>query len=186
MPAFTREFPLDPEILGQGSAVNLAVDAPGSPAAAAAIAANRPFPDGPIALGQISVGAGTGSGLVFKSGAATVSFMSSAEIQAGIGIFDSPADAVASFALPSAKNLDLGMLPAAGAEPARWAAMRWAYSVTGSVSGTYPIGLVGGGVGRRGGEPRPASTASCTASTAAPARATCSRRRRKAGACRGR
>ena len=107
MPAFTREFPLDPDILGQGSAVNLAVDAPGSPAAAAAIAANRPFPDGPIALGQISVGAGTGSGLVFKSGAATVSFTSSAEIQAGIGIFDSPADAVASFALPSAKNLDL-------------------------------------------------------------------------------
>ena len=67
MPAFTREFPLDPEILGQGSAVNLAVEAPGSPAAAAAIAANRPFPDGPIALGQISVGAGTGSGLVFSS-----------------------------------------------------------------------------------------------------------------------
>ncbi len=143
MPAFTREFPLDPEILGQGSAVNLAVDAPGSPAAAAAIAANRPFPDGPIALGQISVGASTGSGLVFKSGAATVSFMSSAEIQAGIGIFDSPADAVASFALPSAKNLDLGIRPAAGSGPARWAAMRWAYSVTGNVSGAYPIGLLG-------------------------------------------
>jgi hypothetical protein len=144
MPAFTREFPLDPDILGQGSAVNLAVDAPGSPAAAAAIAANRPFPDGPIALGQISVGAGTGSGLVFKSGAATVSFTSSAEIQAGIGIFDSPAEAVASFALPSAKNLDLSMPQGAGAAPARWAAMRWAYSVTGNVSGAYPIGLVGG------------------------------------------
>ena len=144
MPAFTREFPLDPEILGQGSAVNLAVDAPGSPATAAAIAANRPFPDGPIALGQISVGASTGSGLVFKSGAATVSFMSSAEIQAGIGIFDSPAEAVASFALPSAKNLDLSLRPAASPAPERWAAMRWAYSVTGNVSGTYPIGLVGG------------------------------------------
>src|SRR4051812_21787828 len=144
MPAFTREFPLDPEILGQGSALNLGVDAPGSPAAAAAIAANRPFPDGPIALGQISVGAGTGSGLVFKSGAATVSFTSSAEIQAGIGIFDSPADAVASFALPAAKNLDLNIQAAAGTGAARCAAMRWAYSVTGNVSGAYPIGLVGG------------------------------------------
>jgi hypothetical protein len=144
MPAFNREFPLDPEILGQGSAANLAIDAPGSAAAAAAIAANRPFPDGPIALGHITVGASTGSGLVFKSGAATVSFKSSAEIQAGIGIFESAADAVASLALPSAKNLDLSVQPAANGGRARWAAMRWAYSVTGSVSGAYPIGLVGG------------------------------------------
>lgn len=144
MPAFNREFPLDPEILGQGSAANLAIDAPGSAAAAAAIAANRPFPDGPIALGHITVGASTGSGLVFQSGGATVSFKSSAEIQAGIGIFESAADAVASLALPSAKNLDLGVQPAANGGQARWAAMRWAYSVTGSVSGAYPIGLVGG------------------------------------------
>src|SRR3954471_4520459 len=144
MPAFTREFPLDPDILGQGSALNLGVDAPGSAAAAAAIAANRPFPDGPIALGQISVAAATGSGLVFKSGAATVSFTSSAEIQAGIGIFDSPADAVASLALSAAKTLDLIVKPAAASAAARWAAMRWAYSVTGNVSGAYPIGLVCG------------------------------------------
>ena len=142
MPAFTKEFPLDPAILGQGSAVSLAVDAPDSAAAAAAIATNGPFPDGTIALGHITVGASTGSGLVFRSGAATVSFTSSAQFQAGIGIFDSPVDAVASFALPSAKNLDLSVQTAGSVRP-RWAAMRWSYSVTGSASGAYPIGLVG-------------------------------------------
>ena len=140
MPAFTKEFPLDPAILGQGSAANLAVDAPGNAAAAAAIAGNRPFPDGPLALGSITVGASTGSGLVFRSGPATVTFKSSAEFQAGIGVFDTPADAVASLALPATKGLDLVPDGAVG----RWAAMRWAYSVSGNASGSHPIGVVGG------------------------------------------
>jgi hypothetical protein len=141
MPGFTREFPLDPDILGQGSAANLAVDAPDSAAAAAAIAANHPFPDGTIALGRIAVSASTGSGLAFKAGATTVSFKSSAEISAGIGVFDSPADAVASLALPSSRGIDLSVAESGGS-PARWMSMRWGYDVTGSVTGAYPIGVI--------------------------------------------
>lgn len=141
MPAFTREFPLDPEILGRGSAATLAVDVPGGAAAAVAIATNRPFPDGTIALGHITVGASTGSGLAFASGGSTVSFKSSVEFQAGIGIFDSPADAVASLSLPASKAIDLGVAPGG---IGRWAAMRWAYNVTGTVSGAHPIGVIGG------------------------------------------
>ena len=141
MPAFTREFPLDPEILGRGSAATLAVDVPGGADAAVAIATNRPFPDGTIALGHITVGASTGSGLAFTSGGSTVSFKSSAEFQAGIGIFDTHADAVASLSLASSKAIDLGV--AAGGT-GRWAAMRWAYNVTGAVSGAHPIGVIGG------------------------------------------
>ena len=141
MPGFTREFPLDPDILGQGSAANLAVDAPDSAAAAAAIAANHPFPDGTIALGRIAVSASTGSGLAFRAGATTVSFKSSAEISAGIGVFDSPADAVASLALPSSKGIDLTVAESGGGA-ARWMSMRWGYDVTGSATGSYPIGVI--------------------------------------------
>jgi hypothetical protein len=31
MPSIAREFPLDPDILGEGSALSIAVDAPASP-----------------------------------------------------------------------------------------------------------------------------------------------------------
>src|SRR3954468_11943782 len=142
MPGFTREFPLDPDILGQGSAANLAVDAPDSAAAAAAIAANHPFPDGTIALGRIAVSASTGSGLAFRAGPTTVSFKSSAEISAGIGVYDSPADAVASLALPSSQGIDLSVAESPGG-PGRWMSMRWSYDVTGSATGSYPIGVIG-------------------------------------------
>src|SRR6185436_6931153 len=99
MPTLNREFPLDPEILGEGSALSIAVDAPASPESLAAIAANRPFPAGAIELGRITAGASTGSGLSFTSGGTAVSFTSSADVQGGIGVFDSPADAVASLQL---------------------------------------------------------------------------------------
>ena len=101
--SIAREFPLDPDILGEGSALSIAVDAPASPELLAAIATNRPFPAGTIELGRITVGASTGSGLAFKSGATAVSFKSSADVQAGIGVFESPADAARQ---PSAPGIE--------------------------------------------------------------------------------
>ena len=183
MPAFTREFPLDPEILGQGSAEPRRRRA-GQPGGRGCDCGQPAVPDGPIALGQISVGAGTGSGLVFKSGAATVNLRAPRKFR--------PASA-SSTRLPrpwpvSRCRRRRTSIQACSRRPARagaWAAMRWAYSVTGNVSGAYPIGLVGGasvGVAAS----RAGVTASFTASPAEPGRVTCSRRRRKAGACRGR
>src|SRR5260370_25099687 len=109
MPTLGKELPLDPDILGVGSAVSIAVDVPASAELATAIAKNDPFPPGTIELGHITVGATTGKGLAFKSGDTTVSFKSSAEIQSGIGVFDSAVDSVASLKLQSANDVDLSI-----------------------------------------------------------------------------
>ena len=60
MPTLAKEFPLDPNILGVGSAVSIAVDVPASAELLAAIAKNDPFPAGTIELGHITVAASTG------------------------------------------------------------------------------------------------------------------------------
>jgi hypothetical protein len=140
MPSIAREFPLDPDILGEGSALSLAVDAPASPESLAAIAANRPFPAGAIELGRITAGVTTGSGLAFKSGGAPVSFEGSADVRAGIGVFDSAADAFASLQLPSG---DVDLSSPSNDQGARWAVLRSAYSVAASASGSHPIGVLG-------------------------------------------
>src|SRR5260221_5894956 len=138
MPSIAREFPLDPDILGEGSALSIAVDAPASPESLAAIAANRPFPAGTIELGRITAGASTGN-LAFKSGGSAVSFQSSANVRAGIGVFDSPMEAVASLQLPPSSGVDLSS--PSNDQGDRWAVLRCAYSVAGSASGSHPIGV---------------------------------------------
>jgi hypothetical protein len=142
MPSIAREFPLDPDILGEGSAVSIAVDAPASPALVAAIAANRPFPDGPIELGRINVAASTGSGLAFKTGGTAVTFKSSAEVAAGIGVFESATDALTSLQLSASNGVD-SSLPSSNGRATRWAVMRWGYDVAASASGSHPIGVLG-------------------------------------------
>jgi hypothetical protein len=139
MAVIGREFPLDPLILGKGSAANISLSAPTSAGTLAAIAANTPFPSA-IDLGGISVAAGTGQGVAFKARDASVRFKSSAKVQSGVGIFDSPGDALASLGLDPTDTIDPKIPPAPNS---RWALMRWGYEVAGSVAGSHPLGAIG-------------------------------------------
>lgn len=139
MPVLSREFQLDPRVLGAGSAASLTLGGSTSADTLASIAVNRPFPPGHIDLAHIALQAGTGSGVAFNAGSATVRFEGSASVQSGIGIFDSVGEALDSLELGSPKAV-LKLAPEAGT---RWAALRWGYVVGGKATAAHPIGVVG-------------------------------------------
>ncbi|HSE11963.1 MAG TPA: hypothetical protein VLB69_04940, partial [Rudaea sp.] len=139
MAVLSREFPLDPAILGKGSAATLAVSGATKPATLAAIATNAPFPSA-VELGSISLGASTGQGIRFTAGDAAVTFKSAASLESGLGIFDAPRDALNSLGLDRANAVDLQLAPPQGS---RWALMRWRYETSGTASGSHPLGAIG-------------------------------------------
>jgi hypothetical protein len=139
MAVLSREFALDPTILGKGSTARLAVSGATQPATLAAIAANTPFPSA-VDLGDISLGAGTGQGVRFAAGDTAVTFKGETSLASGVGIFDAPADALKSLALDRPNAVDLKLPPIPGS---RWALMRWRYETSGTVSGSHPLGAIG-------------------------------------------
>jgi hypothetical protein len=140
MAVLTREFPLDPKILGKGSAASLTLGGTTKASTLASIAVNDPFPAGTIELGHIALEAGTGSGINFKSGAAKVTFDFSASVQSGVGVFDTSDAAFASLQLDAPSKVKPKIPQISGT---RWAAMRAGYGVSGSISGSHPLGVIG-------------------------------------------
>src|SRR4051794_38365474 len=86
-----KSFPLDPAILGAGSAVNLELGGASSTDVVSAIATNRPFParpDGVIGLAEIGLTVSGGNPVAFEAGGVSVGFNFRAGVTAGAAVFD--------------------------------------------------------------------------------------------------
>lgn len=142
-PGFLKEFNLDPNILGPGSAASVSVSATTDAGVLQAILADKPFPSRPggkIELGSIMLQAKSGSQVAFNAGQGSVSFDFSASFHTGLGVFDQAADAIGSLQLKDAPHLDLTL---ASAPASRYLLMLWGYNAATSLSGSHPIGALG-------------------------------------------
>ena len=139
MAVLSKEFALDPAILGKGSAAHIAVSGATNASTLGAIAANTPFPAA-VDLGRIALDVETGDGVEFAAGDASVSFKSGATFESGVGIFDTAAAALNSLGLERENAVDLQVPATSGS---RWALMRWRYGLKGAVSGGHPLGAIG-------------------------------------------
>ncbi len=110
---------------------------------AAAIAADRPFPDRPggaIDLGHIGLSTRTGAPIVFDAASGRVTAEFSVGVAASIGVFGDLASAFAALAIGDTPGLRL----ATAAPPdARYALLSSSYTATGSVSANHPVGALG-------------------------------------------
>ncbi len=142
-PTLKKTFPLDPTILGSGSAAMLELGGSTDADVNLAIATNQPFPtraNGIIDLAHISLTASGGMPVAFQGGGVSLGFSFSAGVTAGVGIFDDPNNAIAALNLGETPGLDLTIDSAPGS---RYALLRTGYQASGSVSGTHPIGVLG-------------------------------------------
>lgn len=106
-----------------------------------AITNNTAFPDranGQLPLGSIALQTAGNKVTIPAGPSASVSFNFSANT--GAGVFDKPADAIASLGLQSTPKLDL-TLPSDNTS--RYLTFMVGYQAAGSVSGTQPIGALG-------------------------------------------
>jgi hypothetical protein len=142
-PAFQETFPLDTDILGPNSAVNLQVGGSTDADVLQALATNHPFPTRPtgvIDLTHISLVASGGNPVAFKGGNTTLGFSFSAGVEAGLGVFDDPKAAIQSLGLGETPGLDLTI---GAASNSRYTLLRAGYKASGSVNGAHPIGVLG-------------------------------------------
>ena len=138
-----RSFPLDPGILGPGSAASLELTGSTDADIVAAVAADTAFPTrvgGIIDLAHIGLSVSGGQDVAFKAGQTSVGFSFSAGVVARAGIFDDPKAAITALGLPETPGLDLS-LP--GGPASRYALLRTGYTAAGSITGTHPIGGLG-------------------------------------------
>jgi hypothetical protein len=138
-----KTFPLDPQILGPNSSLNLQVSGSTDADVLQALATNQPFPtrpNGVIDLAHISLVASGGNPVAFTGGNTTIGFTFSAGVTAGVGVFDDAQAALQSLGLDETPGLDLTI----GVEqPSRYVLLRAGYQAAGSVSGAHPIGVLG-------------------------------------------
>ncbi len=141
--ALQRQFALDPDILGPGSALSLELTGATDQDVVAALATGKPLPkrpDGVLELGRIGLAASGGKAVKFNAGKTTVGFQFSAGVTAGIGVYDEPGKALDALDLGEAPGLDLAFDDSA---TTRFALFRAGYEAAGSVEGAHPIGAVG-------------------------------------------
>ena len=136
----SRSFPLPSDILAPGSATSIDLGLTSDAAVLMAVAANNALPDRPIEIGRVAVTASGGADLALNAGQTKVGFQFTAGVQAGVGIFDDPAAALAALALGEAPGLDLRFEDTADS---RFALLRTGYQAAGEVKGSHPIGAVG-------------------------------------------
>ncbi len=142
-PVFQRQFHLAPEVLGPKSAQSVTATVAQDADLARALATDSPFParpGGKLELGSIALQAAGGRQVALDAGPATVDFSFSTAFQTGVGVFDRPADAVASLGLSSAPGLDLAAGSGAGS---RYVVMLAGYRAGGSISAAHPVGALG-------------------------------------------
>ncbi|MGD0309542.1 MAG: hypothetical protein ABSC02_09650 [Acidobacteriota bacterium] len=139
----SREFLLDHEILGIDSTEKITVSLATDADVLDAIIHDRPFPmrrDGRIEMGRIALETGAGKNVTFAAGEVSVSLHASAGFKTGIGVYDKAGDALSSLQLERTPGLVL----AADSKPdARYLVMLWGYNVSGSFSGSHPVGAIG-------------------------------------------
>ena len=138
-----KSFPLDPAILGAGSAASLELGGAISADVVSAIATNRPFPDRPdgvIRLAEIGLTASGGNPVAFQGGGVTVGFHFCGGVTAGAAVFDRADDAIAALALDEIPGLDVTIGATADS---RYALLHTGYQASGNVRGSNPIGVLG-------------------------------------------
>lgn len=138
---FERDFPLDSTILGSDSAAKLSVSGSTDHDVVQAILTDSPFPQRDrIDIGHIQFETSAGKQVKFQAGSAQVQFSLSGGVSGGAGVFSNPADALASLSLDAPPQLDLALpsIPSA-----RYLLMRFGYDISGSASGSHPIGALG-------------------------------------------
>jgi hypothetical protein len=139
---FNKDFDLDQNVLGVGSAEKITVAANTDPDVLNAILNDFPFPtrpSGKIEIGKISLEADAGKEISFHAGQAKIGFNAAAAVGAGVGVYDKAADAIASLSL-NVPSLDLCLK---AADASRYLVMLWRYNISGTVSASHPIGVVG-------------------------------------------
>ena len=139
----SKEFTLDPNILGPGSAAKVDVSLTTDADVLQAIVDDKPFPtrtNGKIELGSIMLEAQGGNQVKFDAGQGTVGFDFSASFKTGAGVFDQPADAIGSLQLNAPPKLDL-VIP--GDPASRYLLMLLGYKASGSFSASHPLGVLG-------------------------------------------
>ncbi len=144
VPKLDKTFPLDPAVLGEGSAASLSLTGNTDADIVIAIASNQPFPTRPggvIDLAHISLSASGAKPLTFTGEGVSIGFSFSAGVTAGVAIFDDPQQAIAALELGDTPGLDLSLASAPAGS--RYALLRSAYKASGSVSGSHPIGMLG-------------------------------------------
>ena len=106
-----------------------------------AIGTDKPFPDGDIQVGHISVTADTGTVSVNSAAipaGTSVSFDISASGQSGIGIYGKSADAIAALNLADPPSLSIADVPGQ-----RYLLMDFGFTAGVSASASQPIGVLG-------------------------------------------
>jgi hypothetical protein len=140
---FNREFKLAPDILGPDSSESVSVSVASDADVIEALLRDTPFPsraNGKIDLEHISLEAKAGRSVVFQAGQTPITFKASGGFKSGMGVFDNPADAIASLQLDAPPGLDVAIDAAAGE---RCLLMLWGYDIAGSFTGSHPIGALG-------------------------------------------
>jgi len=143
VPLSNTKFQLDKAIVAPEGSLTVDIAASTAHDVLDAILENKPFPDRPdgkIDLGSIAVKGETGKALAFDAGKSTVSFQASADFTTGLGVFSRAADAIAALQLENGSELDLNF---GGTASDKFLVLSWGYGISGSVSGSHPIGMVG-------------------------------------------
>jgi hypothetical protein len=136
-PGFSKDFALDEGIF---TTAKVTVGESTDANVLGAIVANRPFPDGDVQFGHISLTADTGQVSLNPAsvGGASVSFDLSASAQSGAGVYGKSADAIT--ALNLADPITLQITDVAGQ---RYLLFDAGYSVSFSGSASHPVGMLG-------------------------------------------
>src|SRR5262245_3906773 len=141
--AIRKTFPLDPAILGAGSAATVELGGTTAADVVLAVASNKPFPtrpNGVLELAQIALTATSGEGLKFRAGDLAVGVAFSAGVSAAAGVFDTSDKAISALDLGETPGLDLSVGPDGSK---RYLLLRSAYQTTASVEGSHPVGAIG-------------------------------------------
>jgi hypothetical protein len=140
MAQFNKSFSLDPGVLGPDSGQSISITGTTDAGVLDAIEHNKEFPrrpTGQLPLGSIGFTA-DGNQISISAVGGSVGF--SFDTADGLGVFDKPADAIASLGLDAPPNLDM-TIP--GGAISRYLVMKLGYQAKGSFSGSHPLGVLG-------------------------------------------
>jgi len=130
-------FTRNKDLLGGDAAVGLAVSAPKDPALARALAANKPFPNRAIEIGDVALTGAAGKDVVFGKGRGKVVFKGQGSAFAGLGLYPDGKEVMRRLGLGAsfAKGIELP-----GDPEKHFHVMRWGYDAQASAKGSMALG----------------------------------------------
>ena len=131
------KFTRNKDLLGGDAAIGLVASAPKDPALARALAANKPFPNRSIEIGDVALTGAAGKDVIFGKGRGKVVFDAEGSAFAGFGVYPDGKEVMRRLKLgPSfARDIELPEDPAK-----RFFVLRWGYDVEAGVKGSVALG----------------------------------------------